>query len=284
MVRNNEERVGSTIPTAPTPPPVMEPSAATPSGDQPFSFVTPTEFVELPSKGKFYPEGHALQGTETVEIRYMTAKDEDTLTSPSLLKKGLALDRLLQNVIIDKKVKADDLLIGDKNAILVAARISGYGAEYATRIPCQSCGSITTYEFDLSDIDTNDGSDLDLDATGAFYCVLPKMKVRVGLKLLCGSDEKRLTKLAERRKKKNLPEAALTDQFRAIIVSVNDNTDTKHIDALIDNMPAQDSRHLRSFYGAAIPNMDLKQDFECPACDAIEEVMIPFTTEFFWPK
>jgi len=106
----------------------------------------------------------------------------------------------------------------------------------------------------------------------------------VGLKLLLGSDEKRLTKLAATRKKKNLPEAALTDQFRAIIVSVNDNTDPKNIDSLIDNMPALDSRHLRSFYGDVIPNVDLKQEFECAACDVAEEVVIPFTTEFFWPK
>ena len=283
MTRNNEERLGSTIPTAAAPPPIMETEVDQPN-DQPFSFVTPTEFVELPSKGKFYAEGHPLHNAETIEIRYMTAKDEDTLTSPSLLRKGLALDRLLQNVIVNKKIKADNLLVGDKNAVLVAARISGYGAQYETRVPCQSCGNTTSYEFNLSDLDINDGRHLEADETGTFYCVLPKLKVRVGLKLLLGSDEKRLTKLAAARKKKNLPEAALTDQFRAIIVSVNDNTDPKNIDSLIDNMPALDSRHLRSFYGDVIPNVDLKQEFECAACDVAEEVVIPFTTEFFWPK
>ena len=284
MVRNNEDRVGASAPADPPPPPVMESAAKATSGEQPFSFVTPTEFVELPSKGKFYPEDHPLHNAETIEIRYMTAKDEDTLTSQSLLKKGIALDRLLQNVIVDKNIKADNLLVGDKNAVLVATRISGYGPEYPAKMQCQSCGSMTTHEFNLSDIDVNDGSNLDLDENGVFYCVLPKMKVRIGLRLLYGSDEKRLMKIAESRKKKSLPEAALTDQFRAIIASVNDSTSMQHISSLIDSMPALDSRHLRLYYGDVIPNMDLNQEYECGSCGATEEVMIPFTTEFFWPK
>ena len=284
MVRNNEDRVGASVPADPPPPPVMGSPSQASSADQPFSFVTPTEFVELPSKGRFYPESHPLHNAETIEIRYMTAKDEDTLTSQSLLKRGIALDRLLQNVIVDKNIKADNLLVGDKNAILVATRISGYGADYPTKVQCESCGSVTTYEFNLSDISSAGGASLELDENGIFYCDLPKMKVSLGLKLLYGTDEKRLTKLAERRKKKNLPEAALTDQFMAIIASVNDSTDPKHIAALIDNMPAHDSRWLRLYYGTAVPNTDLSQEYECSNCGITEEVMIPFTTEFFWPK
>tara|TARA_Y100000034_G_scaffold117484_1_gene156991 strand:+ start:877 stop:1728 length:852 start_codon:yes stop_codon:yes gene_type:complete len=283
MVRNNEERVGSPAPTAPPPPPITEPAAEA-SADQPFSFVTPTEFVELPSKGKLYPKDHPLHNAETIEIRYMTAKDEDTLTSASLLKKGIALDRLLQNVIVDKNIKADDLLVGDKNAVLVATRISGYGPEYPTKVQCASCGSVSTHEFNLADVEVNDGSNIDLDENGIFYCNLPKMKLRLGLRLLYGVDEKKLTKVAARRKKQKLPEAAMTDQFRAIIASVNDSTDQKHISSLIDNMPAQDSRWLRLYYSTVIPNMDLNQEYECSACGIAEEVVIPFTTEFFWPK
>ena len=280
MARNNEDRLGT---PAPAPPNVMETSNNT-TGDQMFSFVTPTEFVELPSKGKFYSEGHPLHNVETVEIRYMTAKDEDTLTSPALLKKGIAIERLLKNVIIDKSINTDDLLVGDKNAILVATRISGYGAGYTAKITCTSCATSTDYTFDLNEVDQSLPEELEVNDDGLFNLKLPKMDVMVGLSLMTGADEKRLVKLAENRKKKGLPEAVLTDQFRMIIRSVNGSQNNEHINALIENMPATDSRYLRTAYAELSPNVDLTQDFECPECSMQEEVIIPFTTEFFWPK
>jgi len=280
MARNNEDRLGT---PAPAPPNVMETSNNT-AGDQMFSFVTPTEFVELPSKGKFYSEGHPLHNVETVEIRYMTAKDEDTLTSPALLKKGIAIERLLKNVIIDKSINTDDLLVGDKNAILVATRISGYGAGYTAKITCTSCATSTDYTFDLNEVDQSLPEELEVNDDGLFNLKLPKMDVMVGLSLMTGADEKRLVKLAENRKKKGLPEAVLTDQFRMIIRSVNGSQNNEHINALIENMPATDSRYLRTAYAELSPNVDLTQDFECPECSMQEEVIIPFTTEFFWPK
>ena len=115
-------------------------------------FATPTEFVELPSKGRFYPEGHSLYQQETIEIKYMTAKDEDILTSPTLLKKGMAVDRFLQNVILDKRIKVSSLLSGDKNAILVASRINGFGHEYTTKVTCPACAAVSENAFDLSEV------------------------------------------------------------------------------------------------------------------------------------
>ena len=103
------------------------------------SFVVPTEFVDLPSAGRFYPPSHPLHNKEHVEIKYMTAKEEDILTSQSLLEKGLALDRLISNLLVNKKINVDSLLVGDKSAILIAARSSGYGADYETDVGCPSC-------------------------------------------------------------------------------------------------------------------------------------------------
>jgi hypothetical protein len=88
-----------------------------------FSFVVPTEFIDLPSEGKFYPEGHPLHGQTTLEIKQMTAKEEDLLTSRALLKKGIALDRLLSSVIVNKSIDPNSLLVGDRNAILIATRV-----------------------------------------------------------------------------------------------------------------------------------------------------------------
>jgi len=100
-------------------------------GPNPMDFVTPTEFVDLPSLGK-YPEGHPLKGKESIEIKYMTAKDEDILTSRSLLKKGMAIDRLINNLIKDQNIDPAHLYIGDRNAIIIHARASAYGTDYKT--------------------------------------------------------------------------------------------------------------------------------------------------------
>ena len=112
------------------------------------SFAAPTEIVDLPSKGRFYPEGHPLCGKETIEIRYMTARDEDILTSPALLKKGVALDRLLDNVLVDKSYSSKDLLSGDRHALMYAVRITGYGPDYPAEISCVHCGSDFEHTFD----------------------------------------------------------------------------------------------------------------------------------------
>ena len=144
MSRNNEERLGAHKSADPVPP-------MTPSGES-FSFATPTEFVELPTGGKYYPEGHTLRGKDSVEIRYMTAKDEDILSSKTLLKRGIALDRLLQSIIIDRTIDINTLYIGDKNAILVAARVTGYGEEYKAKTTCPSCASTVEFEYNLSQL------------------------------------------------------------------------------------------------------------------------------------
>ena len=129
MSRNNQGRTGAPKRPEPADVPVTPPAGG-------FSFATPTEFVELPTQGKYYPEGHPLHGEESIEIRYMTAKDEDILTSETLLKKGLAIERLLQSVIVNKAIDVNTLYVGDKNAILIAARITGYGNQYTTRTLC----------------------------------------------------------------------------------------------------------------------------------------------------
>ena len=106
-----------------------------------FSFIVPTELVDLPSKGAYYPEGHPLHGSETIEIKQMTAKEEDMLTSRTLLKKGVALERVLESIILNKAIHPDSLLVGDRNALIIAARVSAYGNEYNTTVTCPECGT-----------------------------------------------------------------------------------------------------------------------------------------------
>ena len=110
----------------------------------------PTEMVDLPSKGYFYVEGHPLSKGK-VEVKYMTAKEEDILTSRTLLQKGLAIDRLLKNIMVDKSIDPSSLLTGDRNALIIAARKTGYGPEYTTNVTCPACATTARYEFDLND-------------------------------------------------------------------------------------------------------------------------------------
>jgi hypothetical protein len=281
-IRNNEDRVGAPIQdNAPVEQMVEK--------NDTFSFVTPTEFVELPTKGKYYPEGHPLHNQETVEIRYMTAKDEDILTSQTLLRKGIAIERLLQNVIVNKNIKTDDLYVGDKNAIIMATRITGYGSEYDVRVTCPACGDNEQHSFDLEDVSINYGDDLeDMNVTATsentFVLKLPKSDVDVEVRLLTGQDERNLLLSNERRKKQKLPEATLTDQFKNMIVSVNGVDDKHSVSNFINNMPAIDSKYLRGVYMRITPNIDLSDVLTCSSCDADNETTIPFTTDFFWPK
>ena len=295
-IRNNEDRTGERLATAASAPPPM-PGAGSEAPSATLDFTCPTEFVDLPSKGKFYAEGHPLHNKESIEIRFMTAKDEDILTSKSLLKKGVAVDRLLQNIIVDKNIKLADLLIGDKNALVIAARITGYGSNYTTKTTCPSCGTTQEYEFDLEESVIQAGGmetlrqhasalaeDVRETDNNTWIVECPRSKVQVELQLLTGAHEKFLLKAQAMKKKQKLPEAALTDQLRQTIVSVNGDSKQNSINKFIDVMPAMDSRFLRGMYEKLMPNVDLTQHFECQSCDFEQDMEVPFTTDFFWPK
>jgi hypothetical protein len=252
-------------------------------------FVTPTEFVELPSAGRFYNTSHPLHRQETVEIRFMTAKDEDILTSQTLLRKGMALEKFLQNVIIDNTIDPASLLVGDRNAVLVAARITGYGSKYETNTSCPACGNKAPFSFDLNNntIYTGDNTqDLDITETdhGTFITTLPMTKVQAEFRLLTGEDETFIAKNSARRKKASALETNLTTQMARCIVGLNDDTDRSIINQFVELMPAFDSRHVRSAIKAVTPNIDLTQNYSCSECNHEQEMEVPFTTDFFWPN
>ena len=287
MSRNKDRLTpGPTPDAAAEPPPQVLQGAGSTEG---FSFVVPTEFVELPSRGKFYPPGHPLHKQESIEIKQMTAKEEDILSSRTLLKKGIALDRVIQNLIVDKRVDPDTLIVGDKNAIIVAARVSGYGNEYATNVTCPSCATGQKYAFDLNTADVYEGDNYeDLGVVpqedGTFNVLLPKTGVEVNFRLLTGYDEKRLVQgLESDRKKKNAADQTISRQLVSILCSVNDDSSPEAIKYLVTNAPAMDTRHLRFSYQAVAPNVDLAQHFECNSCDHEQTMEVPLTADFFWP-
>ena len=257
-----------------------------------FSFVVPTEFVELPSGGKLYAANHPLYGKETIEIKQMTAKEEDMLTSRSLLKKGVALERVIASIITDKSIDPETLLVGDRNAIIIAARISAYGSEYNTQITCPSCSTQQEHSFDLNDISFVDTSSADnefeglvqLQEDGTYTVTLPRSELLVGFKVLTGRDEKNMATGIEMDKKtKGSYEKNITRQLKNIIVSVNGNTTSEAVNYVVDNLPSIDARYLRQAYRSTVPNIDMTQNFECVECDFETALEVPLTADFFWP-
>jgi len=251
-----------------------------------FSFVVPTEFVELPSQGRFYPQGHPLHGQDSIEIRQMTAKEEDMLTSRTLLKKGVALDRVISSLIVNKAIDPDSLLVGDRNAIIISTRVSGYGNIYETKVTCPSCATTQEYSFDLNQANIYDGEDardlgVKTNDDGTFNVSLPRTGVDVQFRLLNGRDEKSfLSGLQSDRKTKK--EKNITRQIAAIVVSLNGDNSMQAKQYFIDNVPSIDSRHLRLAYRLAAPNVDLTQHFECRECSHEQEMEVPLSADFFW--
>ena len=275
--RNNEDRLmGGHKPT---------PSEEAPQMPNPMDFVTPTELVDLPSKGR-YPEGHPLAGLDSVEIKHMTAKDEDILTNRSMLKKGIAIDRLIQNILKDKTIDSKSLYVGDRNAILIHARASAYGAEYKTKVQCPSCGETSKFKFDLSDHEVYHGEDVEDTSIednndGTFTVDLPLSKIKTVFKPLTGADE---LNLISGGKKKDPMENIITKQMKCFVVSFNGYGDPKTVDYVCDNMVAGDSRFLRDCFKLISPDIKMEADFECRHCGHEEVMVVPFGADFFWPE
>lgn len=287
-MRNSEERFGANqaIQDGNPIPQFMQDD----SGEQQkvsLDFITPTEFVDLPSKGKFYRAGHPLKDKETIEIKQMTAKEEDILNSRSLLKKGVALDKLIQSLIVDKSINSDSLTVEDRNAILVTARVSAYGPEYLTEALCPSCGKKSKKSFNIIDGVKVQESALqsEPDINGYFQFTLPSTKWNVVCRTLNGGDEKTLLKIAEnKRKSESQNDSLLLEQLKLCIVSIQGVTAREMIQKAVDSMPARDSKFLRDSYQEAVPGIKIIQPFSCGSCDYEADMEVPLSTDFFWFK
>jgi len=238
-------------------------------------FKFPSEEVELPSKGLIYPKDHPLSSGK-IELKYMTAKEEDILTNQSYIQKGTVLNKLLDSVILTEGVKQQDLILGDKNAVLVATRILGYGAEYKFVYRGEEkivdLSSLENKEFDES---------LITPGKNEFEFVLPHTKTPITYKILTGVDESKIDRELEGLKKINKnasPE--LSTRLKYIITSVNGETGTKEVREFVDNfLLAIDSKALRKHLRDTQPDVDLRYIDE----DG-KEVSIPIGISFFWPE
>ena len=239
----------------------------------------PTEVVDLPSKGHFYVDGHPLSSGK-VEVKYMTAKEEDILTSQNLIQQGTVIDVLLQSLIVDKTINIQELLIGDKNAIMVAARILGYGKDYEFEYDGEE------QKVDLSKIESQpiDFSKLP-KGTNEFAFELPTSKRQITFKLLSGKDEKNIeAEVKALRKVSKERSSELTTRLKTMLLSVDGKSDKSHIINFVDNeFLSRDSLSFRQYLNKITPDMDMTTIIK-DSSGKETEVVIPITVRFFWPN
>lgn len=245
---------------------------------EPNSFNFPTENVSLPSKGLLYPETNPLNSGK-IEMYYMTARHEDILTNQNYIRDQIVIDKLLQ-AMIATKINYDDLLAGDKDAILLSARILGYGKDYEFSYAGEEVSvDLTTLEEKFLD-----ESLLKEKGKNEFEFKLPNTDNVITFRLLTHGDEKKIDAEIKGYKKINKNDnRELTTRLKYIIVSINGNYDTKTIREFVDNnFLASDSRAFREYYNRISPGINTKIKYTFS--DGVEEdIDIPINVTFFWP-
>ena len=255
----------------------------------------PTEIIELPSKGLIYPKDNPLSSGK-IELKYMTAKEEDILTTQSYIKDGTVLDRLFQALIISNgeglPIKYVDLVVGDKNAIMVASRILGYGKEYNVEVTDPFSGEKQKESIDLTQFENKeyDGSKQTELHKNEFEFELPQSKRIITFQLLTESKERKVKHELESAKKQSkkmgdVTSKELTTRLKNMIVSVEGESDRNVINRFVDNeLFAQDSKALRSYIKEVGPDIDLTWEFISDDTGDRKEMSMPMDTGFFWPE
>ncbi len=252
-----------------------------------FNIVIPAEVVTLPSKGVLYSVESGLHNRTQLEIKAMTTREEDILTSSAYIKKRTVITELIRSCVVDKSVDIDQLISGDRNALMIGIRCTGYGSEYRPEMECVACGKKQVKTFDLSQLAIKElETDPITEGVNEFSFTLPVTKASVTFKMLTGKDEEELLIAQERKKKivNSLVDTNVSDQIKATLLSVNNQRDKAKLAFFVDNMPGRDSLALRDKMKTVQPGIDMTQLFECDFCDHTEEVSIPIGIEFFWPS
>jgi len=247
----------------------------------------PTETIDLPSQGKLYAEGNPLCSGK-VDIKYMTAKEEDILTSQNLIKNGTVIDRLLKSLIVSG-INYNDLLVGDKNAIMVAARILAYGKDYDVELTDPNTGEKQTDTVDLTQFEYKPLHE-EIKNENRFSLKLPASKRTIEFRLLTHGDDKQIQDEIKREKKQFkggfagvTPE--LSTRLKKMILTVDGESDPIEIRKFVDKeFLSRDSLAFRDYIQALSPDIDLQYTFYSESTGEEHEVTLPMTVQFFWPR
>jgi hypothetical protein len=243
--------------------------------DQQTKLNFPTEIIELPSKGYLYPADSELASGK-IEMKYMTAREEDILTNQNFIEKGIVIDKLLQSLIVSK-IDYNQLIVGDKNAILIAARILGYGKDYSFMYKGRE------FEVDLSTLNNKElNEELFINRINEFSFTLPSTEQDITFKLLTHADETLINQETQGLKKINKDSnAEASTRLKYIITSVGGDRTSKTIRDFVDNyLLARDARAFREYTRQIQPDVNTKF---FPEGGPDEGIDIPFGVSFFWP-
>lgn len=245
----------------------------------------PTDTIPLPTKGWFYPEGHPLSSGE-IEVKQMTAKEEDLLSNQDLIRKGKILDKLLQSLVINKAIKIDDILVPDKNAIFISIRRLAYGDEYPVSVTCPACSTSNRVTINLGSIENKPFSfEKYPKGENSFSFKLPKSGINITYKLLNQTDENAIEAEVTQLKKIHKESSRdLTTRLKYMITSIDGNRDTMAIRKFVDEeLVAKDSLELRKFIRDNNPDIDMSFDFVCSNCSHERRLDVPIGISFLWP-
>jgi hypothetical protein len=246
------------------------------------NFPFATEVISLPSKGLPYPEHSPLAKGE-ITLKLMTAKEEDILTSTNLIRKGIHLDKLLESIVVEPGVNINDLLIGDKNAILIITRMLAFGPEYEVTVTDSESDEDVIIKVDLSKLKTKEIDYSLLNRNNEYDYTLPKSKTQIKFKLLNHGDELAIQKDVEASEKILKQGNEITTRFRRIITEIEGNRDLGYISNFVSNrLLAMDSKALRKHIIELTPDLDLNMEYE-NSIGETEALRIPFGVDFFYP-
>ena len=255
----------------------------------------PLDMCKLPSKGLIYPEDHPLHMKSAVEFKAMTTHEENILATPALIKQGTVLNVLLGSCLTDKSIDTETLLMGDKAALLISIRVSGFGEEYGATTFCQSCKKSAHHTFNLGNAELKPlGAEPLSPGVNLFDFKLPKSKKAVKFSLPTDGDDLEIAKMQENKKKALTKSAGLrvgglidtsnSDRINRAIKEIDGDADPVKIKRFIERMTALDSRKLRAYMAKIEPDMTMKEEVSCVHCGETSLRFIPMGYEFFWPK
>ena len=248
----------------------------------------PTEIVPLPSKGLVYPKDHPL-AVGQIELRYMTAKDEDILTNQNYLKQGIALDKLYKSLIVGngkgQAVNIEDMIMGDRSAVMLAARVLGYGSDYEITITHPETGKPIKHIVDLNQLKPRSIDESLYNNSREFQYTLPISKKEVTIILQTAVEQKNIAREVAKQEKNGVPPKNTTTMLKHVITSVDGETDKKAIAKFIDTqLLARESLLLRSHIIDITPDYDLAIQVTIPEENYDELVALPIDVDFFWPR
>jgi len=252
-----------------------------------FGWEVPVESIPLPTRGTIYDPDSKLYNLSSIQIKAMTAKEEDILASPAFHKEGTALTHLMHSCLIDKTINCEDMINGDRMALMIGIRVTGYGPEYHAAGNCQSCN--TNNEF-IVDLTTLPIKRLQISPVRAgvneFEFKLPVTKKSVVFKYVTAREERERNAAIKSMQKVTGAQISnnITSFLENSIVSVEGQKDRMKIKHFVMNMPAFDSRALRKFITENEPGMDMSCKFFCKNCGHENTLNMPMSTEFFWPS